>query len=84
MPSKMRIDIALEWFVHDETPASLVMLYFEELDILGHVYGTENTIVSILSFKIVSIRNLSPMWRERVCPSATPNQENELFNQLKT
>lgn len=45
MPAKTRVDTALEWFVHDKTPASLVMLYIEELDELGHVYGTENTVV---------------------------------------
>lgn len=45
MPAKMRIDTALEWFVDKKTPTNLVMLYIDELDGFGHIYGTDNDIV---------------------------------------
>lgn len=45
MPLKARVDTALNWFVHDKTPANLVMLYIEEPDTHGHIWGPEAQIV---------------------------------------
>lgn len=41
-----RVDTALSWFNQPKTPANLVMLYIEQPDELGHVYGHESPIVS--------------------------------------
>lgn len=46
MDGKDRIDTAVQWFMHKETPANLVMLYVDELDAYNHIYGTEYENVS--------------------------------------
>lgn len=38
-----RVDIAIDWFKHEQTPANLVMLYIEQPDFLGHVYSPDST-----------------------------------------
>lgn len=41
-----RVDTALSWLSDPKTPANLVMLYIEEPDTVGHVYGPESDVVS--------------------------------------
>lgn len=40
-----RVDIALSWFTDKKTPANLVMMYIEEPDAYGHIYGPESPVV---------------------------------------
>ncbi|GLV32097.1 hypothetical protein CBL_11947 [Carabus blaptoides fortunei] len=40
-----RIDTAMSWILDKTRPANLVMLYFEEPDTHGHVYGPESPVV---------------------------------------
>lgn len=42
-----RVDTALSWFTDEKTPANLVMLYIEEPDSHGHIYGPESTVVRV-------------------------------------
>lgn len=37
-----RVDAVMSWFTHKETPANLVMLYFEEPDFHGHAFGIDS------------------------------------------
>lgn len=37
-----RVDEVMTWFTHKETPANLVMLYFEEPDFHGHAFGVDS------------------------------------------
>ncbi|XP_014277015.1 ectonucleotide pyrophosphatase/phosphodiesterase family member 5 isoform X1 [Halyomorpha halys] len=39
VPWDHRVTTALKWFVHPETPANLVMMYFEEPDSESHAFG---------------------------------------------
>lgn len=41
-----RVDTVMSWFTDKKTPANLVMLYFEEPDGRGHVYGPESQVVN--------------------------------------
>lgn len=45
MPLMERVDTALSWFVHEKTPANLVMLYIEEPDTQSHMWGPDAQIV---------------------------------------
>lgn len=49
-----RADIALSWFKHEKTPANLVMMYVEEPDAHGHVFGPKSPVVNPLRFKLCS------------------------------
>ena len=40
-----RVDTALSWFTDEKTPANLVMLYIEEPDSHGHIYGPDSPVV---------------------------------------
>lgn len=37
-----RIDGAIEWILHPDKPANLVLLYIEEPDAHGHAFGPES------------------------------------------
>ncbi|XP_075216748.1 ectonucleotide pyrophosphatase/phosphodiesterase family member 5-like [Lycorma delicatula] len=39
---KERVDMALKWITDPKTPANLIMLYFEEPDTHGHVFGPDS------------------------------------------
>lgn len=52
MKWEQRVDIALSWFTHKRTPANFVMLYIEEPDAHGHIYGPESPVVSFESMFI--------------------------------
>lgn len=41
-----RVDTALSWFTDKKTPANLVMLYIEEPDSHGHIYGPDSPVVN--------------------------------------
>lgn len=43
-----RVDKAMSWFTHKETPVNLIMLYIEQPDAYSHVYGPESIQVSII------------------------------------
>lgn len=53
---KSRVDTVIKWFTHDKTPANLVMLYFEEPDGHGHIYGPESPIVNQLFNIFIAIQ----------------------------
>lgn len=46
-----RIDKAMSWFTHKETPVNLVMMYIEQPDAYSHVYGPQSIQVSIYQKK---------------------------------
>lgn len=46
-----RVDQVLSWFTDSKTPANLVMLYIEEPDSHGHVYGPQSPVVSLKTFQ---------------------------------
>lgn len=43
IPWTKRVDTVLKWFLHSETPANLVMMYFEEPDSHSHKYGANSS-----------------------------------------
>lgn len=47
-----RIDKAMSWFTHKETPVNLVMMYIEQPDMHSHVYGPQSIQVSIYQKEI--------------------------------
>ncbi|XP_044256523.1 ectonucleotide pyrophosphatase/phosphodiesterase family member 5-like isoform X2 [Tribolium madens] len=50
-----RIDMAIEWIKDPKKPANLVMLYFDEPDTDGHIYGINSDIVNNLITKLDNI-----------------------------
>lgn len=42
IPWKERIDTVMNWFTNSSNPANLVMLYLEEPDKHGHMYGPDS------------------------------------------
>lgn len=44
-----RVDTAISWFSHPETPVNLVMLYIEQPDEFEHAYGYDSPVVSFYS-----------------------------------
>lgn len=45
IPWTKRVDTVMEWFTDKKTPANLVMLYIEEPDADGHIYGPDSDVV---------------------------------------
>ncbi|XP_071440349.1 bis(5'-adenosyl)-triphosphatase enpp4-like isoform X2 [Hetaerina americana] len=43
VPWRHRVDTIMDWMTHNETPTNLVMLYFEEPDTTGHIYGPDSS-----------------------------------------
>lgn len=56
-----RADIALSWFSDVKTPANLVMMYIEEPDSHGHIYGPDSPVVRLIFFSSLHLhmRNYS-------------------------
>lgn len=42
IPWSERVDTVIEWMTHEEYPANMVFLYYNEPDSAGHSYGTED------------------------------------------
>lgn len=53
-----RVDTALSWFVHPKTPTNLVMLYIEEPDTMGHMYGPESDVVSLKDLQEPNLKTI--------------------------
>ncbi|XP_076054894.1 bis(5'-adenosyl)-triphosphatase enpp4-like isoform X2 [Oratosquilla oratoria] len=49
---KEQIESAILWFTHNKTPANLVMLYFDQPDVVGHAYGPDSKEVTAALKKI--------------------------------
>lgn len=41
-----RVDIAMDWLKDKQKPANLVIMYFEDPDSHGHIYGPDSKMVS--------------------------------------
>ncbi|XP_055677185.1 ectonucleotide pyrophosphatase/phosphodiesterase family member 5-like isoform X1 [Lutzomyia longipalpis] len=58
-----RVDIAMSWLRHKEKPARLVMMYFEDPDTHGHIYGPDSSVISDL---IVKLDNLTASIQQKL------------------
>ncbi|KAG8233881.1 hypothetical protein J437_LFUL013226 [Ladona fulva] len=45
IPWEVRIDTIIHWITHPTKPTNLVMLYFEEPDLISHAFGPESDLV---------------------------------------
>ncbi|XP_055697080.1 ectonucleotide pyrophosphatase/phosphodiesterase family member 5-like isoform X2 [Phlebotomus papatasi] len=52
-----RVDIAMDWLKDKEKPASLVIMYFEDPDSHGHIYGPDSKMVRELIIKLDNLTN---------------------------
>lgn len=43
---RTKVDTVMQWMISADQPANLVMLYFDEPDLMGHVYSPESPEVS--------------------------------------
>ncbi|KAK9877191.1 hypothetical protein WA026_016939 [Henosepilachna vigintioctopunctata] len=50
-----RIDTVITWIQDPKKPANLIMLYFEEPDTHGHVYGPNSEVITNLLFKLDNV-----------------------------
>lgn len=42
-----KVDTVMRWLTSVDQPANLVMLYFDEPDLMGHVYSPASQVVSV-------------------------------------
>uniref|UniRef100_A0A6B2E7P6 Putative ectonucleotide pyrophosphatase/phosphodiesterase n=1 Tax=Phlebotomus kandelakii TaxID=1109342 RepID=A0A6B2E7P6_9DIPT len=47
-----RVDTVMKWLSDREKPASLVMMYFEDPDTHGHIYGPDSNVIRDLIIKL--------------------------------
>nr|ABA12155.1 47 kDa salivary pyrophosphatase-like protein SP132 [Phlebotomus argentipes] len=68
-----RVDIVMNWLTDKEKPASLVMMYIEEPDTDGHIYGPDSDVIRAL---IIKLDNLTKIIQEKLKENSLSDRVN--------
>ncbi|XP_055309055.1 bis(5'-adenosyl)-triphosphatase enpp4-like [Sitodiplosis mosellana] len=71
-----RVDIALSWFNDKKTPANLVMLYIEEPDSHGHIYGPDSPEITNM---VARLDNLTQYIQDKLTATGLDKRVNVVY-----